>query len=358
MKVFRLLLAFMVIISLVFAVLPSASASLTVKEPIEDITIDEDIAIEDKLNLDNHFSNGDGEISYSYSSSDNKIDIRINEDKSVDFSTPKDWFGAEEITFIATEGEQKVSDTVWVSIEPVNDAPELISPLLDPEAFLEDSKVQAVFNLNEHFLDIDSILSYSHSAENIIVTISNDGDVGFEAPLNWFGSEEVEFTASDGEHDISDTVLVTVNPVNDDPVLDVNLESISLNGDSRTNTLELTKLFSDVEDEELTFQVTGSSKIKIEIIKETGQLKLEAPEDWNGKELITVTATDSQGASQSLQFVVVTTKGTDYSQGPIFYLTGLVLAIGIAGVRLQVAGRKRVIKSPVKLESYRHFKEQ
>jgi hypothetical protein len=348
----------MVIASLVLAVLPSASASLTVKEPIEDITIDEDVAAEDKLNLDDHFSNGEGEVSFSYLSSDNKIDISINEDKSVDFSTPKDWFGAEEITFIATEGEQKVSDTIWVSIEPVNDAPELILPLSDPAAFEEDTEVNSVFNLNDHFLDIDSILTYSYSSENVIATISDNGDVGFEAPSNWYGSEEVEFTASDGELDISDTVLVTVNPVNDNPKLDVNLQSISLGRDSRTNTLELSKLFSDVEDEQLTFKVTGSSKIKFEIIEETAQLKLEAPEDWNGKELLTVTATDSQGASQSLQFVVVTTKGTDYSSGPIFYLTGLVLAIGIAGVRLQVAGRRRSIKSPVKLESYRHFKSQ
>jgi hypothetical protein len=246
----------MVIISLVFAVLPAASASLTVEEPIEDITIDEDVTAENRLNLDNHFSDGEGQITFSYSSSDNKIDVRINEDKSVDFSTPKDWFGAEEITFIATEGEQKVCDTIVVSIEPVNDAPELNSPLLDPAPFDEDTEVQAVFNLYNHFLDIDSILSYSYSAENIIVTIEDDGEVGFNAPLNWFGSEEVEFTASDGEFDISDTVLVTVNPVNDIPKSEVNLESISLNEDTRTNTLELSKLFSDVEDEALTFQVT------------------------------------------------------------------------------------------------------
>jgi hypothetical protein len=348
----------MVIISLVFAVLPSASASLTLKEPIEDITIDEDVTVENALNLDDHFSNGEGQISFSYLSSDNKIDVRINEDKSVDISTPRDWFGAEEITFIATEGEQKVCDTIVVSIEPVNDAPELFSPLLDPAPFDEDTEVQAVFNLNDHFLDIDSILSYSHSAENIIVTVGDGGEVGFNAPLNWFGSEEVEFTASDGEMEISDIIMVTVNPVNDVPKSEVNLESISLDRDSRTNTVELSQLFSDVEDEALTFQVTGPSQINIEIVEETGQLKLEAPEDWNGKELLTVTASDSQGASQSVQFVVVTSKGSDHSSGPIFYLTGLVLAIGIAGVRLQVAGKKRIIRSPVKLESYRHFKGQ
>jgi hypothetical protein len=349
-------LVFAVITTLVFAVLPAASASPTLTNPIKDISINEDLPAYNKLNLNNHFSNGETELSFSFISSDNKIHIKINDDRSVDFSTPKDWFGAEEITFIASDGVQEVSDSLTVSVEPVNDAPLIISPLPNTVSFDEDHVFLGAINLYEHFQDIDSILTLSYSSENIIVKINEDGSVDLSAPMNWYGSENVVFYASDGELEISDSVLVTVNPVNDQPIRIMDLKSISLNEKSHSSTVELGKMFSDYEDNILSFQVSGNSHIKYKIDQQNGQLRIQAPEGWRGKELLTVTASDSQGASQSTQFVVISTRNSDLSSGPIFYFTGLILALALAGVRLQVAGRRRQIKSPVKLESYRHFK--
>jgi hypothetical protein len=348
----------MVTLTILLAVLPSANASPTLIDPIDDITFDEDMPALNELNLNNHFSNGESELTFSYVSFDNKIDVRIKEDQSVDFSSPNNWYGAEEITFIASHGIQKVSDTILVTIEPVNDAPLLLSPLKDPESFDEDHMLLGALNLYQHFQDIDSELTFSYSSDNIIVKINNDGTVDLSAPLNWWGTEEVVFFASDGELDVSDSILVTVKSVNDVPKNVVNLKAISLSEKSQSNTLELDLLFTDVEDDILSFQISGNSQIKAEIDPENSQLRLQAPEDWSGKELITITASDSQGASQSTQFVVISSKSSNYSSGPIFYFAGLVLAIGIAGVRLQAAGRKRHFKSPVKLESYRHFKGQ
>jgi len=333
----------------------SASANVTLTDPIEDITINEDETALDQLNLHHHFSDGQGVLSFAAISSDNKIDITINEDGSVDLIPPSDWFGTEEITFIASEGDQKVSDTVVVTVEPVNDGPKQIAPLPESISFLEDTKASYVFNLNHHFLDIDSQLVFSYSSENILVTINDNGDVSFSAPSNWFGSEEVEFIVSDGEFTVIDTTFVSVSPQNDEPKCNVNFESISLKESSPSKIMKLGNYFSDVEDETLTYEVSGNKHVNFEVNPQNGELRIYAPDTWSGKEVITVTASDSFGATKSMQVVVVASPASD-SQGQVFYLTGLVLGLAVVGYKLQFTGRRRVIRSPVKLESYRYFK--
>jgi hypothetical protein len=335
----------------------SASANVALTDPIEDITINEDEIALNQLNLHDHFSDGQGVLSFSAISSDNKIDIKIIEDGSVDILPPSDWFGAEEITFIASDGDQKVSDTIFVTVEPVNDEPEQIAPLPESVSFLEDTEVISAFNLNNHFLDIDSQLAFSYSSENILVKINENGDVSFSAPSNWFGSENVEIIVSDGEVTVSDTILVSVSPQNDKPECNVNFESISLKESKPSKILILGNYFSDVEDESLTYEVSGNIHVNYKINSQNGELRIYAPDTWSGKEIITVTASDSNGATRSMQVVVVASPASN-SQGQVFYLIGLVMGLAVVGCKLQFAGRRRIVRSIVKLESYRHYKGQ
>jgi hypothetical protein len=335
----------------------SASASVSLTDPIDDIILNEDEGISNILNLHDHFADGQSVLSFSAVSEHNKVDIKIKEDGTVDLTPPSDWFGYEEVTFIASDGDQKVSDTILVIVEPVNDRPQQIAPLLDSISFLEDTFAIDAFNLHNHFTDIDSKLEFSYSRENVLVKINDNGYVSFYAPLNWFGSEEVVIIASDGEIDISDTILVTVSSQNDKPECTVNIQAISLKGSSRTQTLNLGNYFSDVEDESLTYGVNGNRHVEYRVDPQNGELRISAPDTWSGKEVIMVTALDSNGASRSMQVVVVASPSYD-SQGQIFYLTGLVLGLAVVGSKLQFTGRPRIVRSPVKLESYRHYKKQ
>jgi hypothetical protein len=353
LKIERVLLATITVLVIISAALPPASADLTIKEPIPDINMDEDERAVGVLNLNNHFSNGEGQISFSSVSAHNKIEVTIHEDGSVDFSAPKDWFGTDQVTFLATEGDQQVSDTVFVNVEPQNDPILLLTPIPDI-TFNEDRGLKGAINLNDHFWDIDSTLTFSHSSDSIVVRIHENGDVDLLAPKDWHGEETVSISVSDGEFEVSEDIQVIVDPVNDAPRAEMNLASISLNA-KHTITLKLGDHFTDVDGDALTYDITGNNRIKAEFEDQDGQLVLKAPEDWSGEELITITAFDSSGGTDSIQIVVITTQGKD-SSGQVFYLAGLVLAVAIAGVRLQAAGRKRTIKSPVKLENYRHYR--
>ena len=152
-------------------------------------------------------------------------------------------------------------------------------------------------------------------------------------------------------------MLIAVNPVNDAPRCTVNVLSVSLNRDDSATTLDLKDIFSDIDDayEDLTYEISGNNKINCELTPQKGQLTLHAPQDWSGEEFITLTVKDSSGETSSMQIVVITSQGVN-SSGYMFYLLGLVLAFAITGVRLQMVGRKRNVRSPVKLSSYRNYK--
>jgi hypothetical protein len=130
---------------------------------------------------------------------------------------------------------------------------------------------------------------------------------------------------------------------------------MSLKSDYEGRVLDLNAYFTDSDNEQLTFQISGNKRIKAEVICESGHVTLSVPEKWSGEEILTITATDSSGQSSSMQMVVIVTSQKDTS-GYAFYLIGLVVALAVTGVRLQHAGRKRSIKSPVDLNSYRHYK--
>ena len=354
MKIKRLHLAIITLFIMISGLLPIAQGELIVRQEIPDITMSEDETALGVINLYSHFSNDKEWLQFSFLSADNKIEVVIHDDGWVDFSAPKDWYGTDEVTFIASDGQQQASDTIFVKVEPVNDPVLLLSPLLDIY-FEEDGDLKGAFNLNTYFQDIDSILDFSYSSDSIIVQIDDEGYVDFYAPNDWYGTERVEFSASDGEYVVTEEVLVTVTSLNDAPRCKVNIASIGLNADQRSKVMELKNYFIDVDEEPLSYIIEGNRRINAELNAEQEQLILKAPEDWSGEEILTLTAKDSSGEASSVQIVVIATRGSD-SSGQVFYLLGLGLAIVIAGVRLQLAGRRRSLKSPIKLSSYSHYK--
>ncbi|HBC3388711.1 TPA: tandem-95 repeat protein, partial [Vibrio parahaemolyticus] len=102
------------------------------------------------------------------------------------------------------------------------------------------------------------------------------------------------------------TVNVTVNAVNDTPVVESNLADQTLAEDFTPYTIDLNTAFSDVDnvDGELTFSVSGNSNVLVSI--ENGIATISPIADWNGSESLTFTATDPSGesVSQTVDFTV------------------------------------------------------
>ncbi|MCG2827069.1 MAG: tandem-95 repeat protein, partial [Thermoplasmatales archaeon] len=123
--------------------------------------------------------------------------------------------GSDTIVIHLSDGLLEATETITITIYPVNDPPVLLNPILD--LFLSEGEtIYNALNINDYFSDIDSVLSFSYSGNtNVIVTINDDGSVDISVSVGWHGQENITFTAFDEEYNTSYTIAVIV--VNNPP---------------------------------------------------------------------------------------------------------------------------------------------
>jgi hypothetical protein len=99
------------------------------KDPLPDPLLEEDTTDEDWINLGSAFEDPDGDpVTWSLERMPEHIWVGIDESTGVVTLMPlKDWWGEEEVTFVASDGELKTSQTVTVTVSPVNDLPTFIT---------------------------------------------------------------------------------------------------------------------------------------------------------------------------------------------------------------------------------------
>ncbi|WP_442316476.1 cadherin-like domain-containing protein, partial [Vibrio parahaemolyticus] len=197
-----------------------------------------------------------------------------------------------------------VSGSANLDILPINDAPNAENDVITTE---EDTAVTIDVLVNDSDVEGDalSIQSASVPSEQGSVDIV-DGKLVFTPAENFHGDAEITYTLTDGALTDQATVNVTVNAVNDTPVVESNLADQTLAEDFTPYTIDLNTAFSDVDnvDGELTFSVSGNSNVLVSI--ENGIATISPTADWNGSETLTFTATDPSGESisQTVNFTV------------------------------------------------------
>jgi hypothetical protein len=336
----------------------SAADSVIKTNDLPPIDFDEDEEALRVFNLNDYFS-GSNHISFRYTAESLRIEVIINDDGYVDLSAPPNWYGSEEVTFIASDGEHEVRDTTTITVNPINDAPEVVSSIPDVE-FNEDTTLINAINLHQYFQDVDSDMEFSSSSDNIIIDISSDGSVDFSSQKDWSGCEAVTFFASDEStlEETSISVNIEVHPVNDAPTQLKTITPINLRKEAPDVTINLNDYFEDVDGDSLSYRVIGDNNVDVYINEETDELTFKTHQRWNGRETISIVASDNSGESCNAHVVLV--GSWEEGRGPnyIFYLYGLILGSAIISGRLYLFKIKYKPKSPVKLESYSHYKRR
>jgi hypothetical protein len=176
---------------------------------LPDIFFDEDTVLRNAFLLSDYFIDIDGDVLF-YTNGTNFINATINENLTVDFSAPENWFGSEIVTFRATDPIGALAeDKILVVVVPVNDAP-TIGSIPKQEKNEGD---QWILDLSEYINDIDNDLS-----ELVIIVNSEIGQgyvnlVGniliFQYPK---GTQEdiITVTVSDGELEASRSFIVNI----------------------------------------------------------------------------------------------------------------------------------------------------
>ncbi|EGQ7829327.1 tandem-95 repeat protein [Vibrio parahaemolyticus] len=277
--------------------------------PVADIVADKATVVEDtptiiKVLGNDTFEGDDKVVSLDTNNGPANGTVSVNPDGSVTYTPNDNYHGTDSFTYIVTSGGVSESTTVSVDVTPVNDA-----PVAKDDTAITDEDTPVTIDVLPNDTDIDgdklSIQSASVPETQGKVEIV-DGKLVFTPAENFHGDAEITYTITDGALTDQATVNVTVNAVNDTPVVESSIADQTLAEDFTPYTIDLNTAFSDVDnvDGELTFSVSGNSNIQVAIVN--GIATFTPTADWNGSEALTFTATDPSGesVSQTVNFTV------------------------------------------------------
>ncbi len=165
---------------------------------LPDVFFDEDTILNGAFTLSDYFFDIDDNVLF-YTNGSKFINITINEDLSVDFSAPENWYGSEFITFRATDPKGALAeDKILVIVVPVNDPPNL----REIPGQEKDEGGEWILDLSQYIEDVDNELS------ELTITVENEAGqsyvnlVGniliFNYP-NGIRKDSITISVSDGE---------------------------------------------------------------------------------------------------------------------------------------------------------------
>ncbi len=236
--------------------------------------------------------------------------------REITFTADEDWSGSENLVLTAIDPRGLTgTDTLNVIVTAENDAP-VLSEMPDI-TFPEDGSDSSLV-LDEYLTDIDNtpdemVWTFEGNTHIHVEIDPITRVVTFTAHENWFGSEEITFTATDPDNlSDSDTITVTVIPVNDPPVVE-GIPDVTFPEDGSDSSIDLDDYVADVDNtpDEMTWTFEGNTHIHVEIDPTSRVVTFTADEDWFGSEEITFTATDPGGLSDSDTIIVTVTSVLD-----------------------------------------------
>ncbi len=180
-----------------------------------------------------------------------------NGDGSWTFTPAADWNGDVTFDFSVTDGTVTTSSTASLTVTPVNDAP-VVNPVT-LTAIDEDSSITiTAADLLTGASDVDagdtlSISALSLASGSGTLVANGDGSWTFTPAADWNGTVSFNFSVTDGSATTDSTASLTVNPVNDAPVVagPITLSNIPEDGYLLISAADLLAGTSDVDGDAL-----------------------------------------------------------------------------------------------------------
>ena len=206
------------------------------------------------------------------------------------------------ITYQVSDGNGGFTTaTITVTVSPVNDPPVAANDIADTD---EERPVVIPVLANDVDLDGDPLTVTNVSAVNGTVTINPDGTITYTPNLDFFGTDTITYTISDGNGGTSTaTVAVTVRNVNEVPV-DGNEEVFGIGG--AETIIDVLANGSDPDGDPLSV-FTAKVDIGTVVINPDGTISHFADPEFQGVATITYIVSDGQGGFvESTATVIVT----------------------------------------------------
>ena len=256
-------------------------------------------------------------------------DLRVSMDAThkVTITPPSpSWNGSEKIRFTVTDPDgASDSKEATFTVISVNDAPEFVRELRDQT--IDEKKQFQPIKLSDYVKDPDHKISDlkwtfkvspigqgsskkkgkkgKDEEESAVETLRVNVDANNEATIVipnkfWHGAANITFTATDPEGaSASKTARFEVRSVNDAPVIakDAPTGETILEG-GRFKTIDLSTLAEDPDHSQssLKWEVSGNKNLKVDFRKDNTVIITTPDKQWSGKEALTFSVTDPEGA--------------------------------------------------------------
>jgi Leucine-rich repeat (LRR) protein/PKD repeat protein len=208
------------------------------------------------------------------------------------------------VALTVSDGVRTDTSIMPAMITVTNPGPEVTTPLANMA--VDEDFAPVSINLNDHFVDGNGeTLTYSVLIDPAGIDATIDGsNLLLTSHPDWFGAVTVTVTANDnasrartrtrGEMArtaLNQTFTLTVNPINDSPVVASPFADMTLAEDFVPASVALAGHFSDVDNANLVYSVAVDAADVVATI-ENGNIVLVSTPDWNGTVIVTVTAND------------------------------------------------------------------
>jgi len=252
------------------------------------------------ISLDNYVSdvdNTDAEMTWTYSGN-SSLTVNIVSRVATITIPSADWYGAETITFRATDpGSLWDDDAATFTVTAENDPP-IVSGI--PDQTIAEGSTFATINLDNYVTDIDNTdaqmtWTYSGNSQLTVSIVARVATIGIPN-ADWNGAETVTFRATDpGSLWSQDAAVFTVAAVNDVPVVS-DIPGQTINEGSAFTTINLDNYVSDIDntDAQMTWTYSGNVQLTVSIVNRVATISIPNI-DWHGSETITFRATDPLG---------------------------------------------------------------
>jgi hypothetical protein len=260
--------------------------------------------------------------------------------KSLLYTPAANFNGAETFTYTLSDGNGGTDTaTVTITLAPVNDPPskqdDTATALEDSAAFEIDVLANDLALTNPDGTETITIESVSAGSKGGEITVAEDDlSVVYKPAANFFGTETFTYTLRDaGGQTSTATVTVTVNSVNDVPVLDD--DAFTVQGGSTNNPLNVLANDTAAPDqgETLTITAVGQTSNGGTVSIVNGQsLNYTPAAGFAGTETFTYTVSDGNGGSAT-QTVTVTVEATTSSLSGFVYVDSNANGVRDSGER-------------------------
>ncbi len=237
-----------------------------VTNSIADITANEDdiiAGIDIELVFDDPDSDNAGITKAVKTISNSSLLSASIDGNSLSISLFENQFGTSEVVIEATSNGLTVTDTFMVTVNAVDDAPVVANPITEFNA--DEDETIAAIDISTVFDDIDNdnaaITKTVQSVSNrsLLSASIDDNNLSIELSEDEYGTSEVVIEATSNGLSVTDTFTITVNAVDDAPVVTNPIADISAKDNARDQVVDISNLFTDVDDETVTVSVLSNS---------------------------------------------------------------------------------------------------